>query len=61
MPNKIKRYKRSVAVTGHMHVSNSRKGASVKTLLERLPGLTIARISDQSAVQDRWRQRHAKR
>ena len=61
MPNKIKRYKRSVAVTGHVHVGISRKGSSVKTLLERLPGLTIARISGQAAAQDRWRQWLAKR
>jgi hypothetical protein len=56
MPNKIKPYKRGVAITGHVHVGISRKGASVKALLERLPIRAIARISDQSAAQKKWRE-----
>jgi hypothetical protein len=55
MPNKIRPYKRGVAITGHMHVGNSRKGASVKALLERLPTPAITRISDQSAAQEKWK------
>ena len=56
MPNKIKRYKRSVAASRRVHVSSSRKGASVKALLERIPGVAFTRIADQSAAQSRWRE-----
>ena len=56
MPNKIKGYKRSVAASRRVHVSSSRKGASVKALLERIPGVAFTRIADQSAAQIRWRE-----
>ena len=56
MPNKIKRDKRSVAASRRVHVSSSRKGASVKALLERIPGVAFTRIADQSAAQSRWRE-----
>lgn len=56
MPNKIKRYKRGVVTTGRLHAGSSRKGASVKALLERLPGLALGRISQQASVQARWRE-----
>ncbi len=56
MPNKIKGYKRSVATTGRMHVSRSRKGASVKALLERFSGPGLERIADQADAQARWRE-----
>ena len=38
-----------------MHVSTSRKGDSVKALLERLPGLALTRIADQAGRQHHWR------
>ena len=38
-----------------MHVSTSRKGDSVKALLEGLAGLAVTRISDQVARQRQWR------
>ena len=56
MPNKIKRDKRSVAASRRVHVGTSRKGASVKALLERIPGVAFTRIADQSAAQSRWRE-----
>lgn len=55
MPNKKSRHKRGIASTERMHVRTSRKGDSVKALLEGLPGLTLRRISTQADRQLKWR------
>lgn len=56
MPNKIKGYKPSVATTGRMHVSTSRKGDSVKALLERRKMPLLRRVSEQASAQIQWRE-----
>jgi hypothetical protein len=56
MPNKVKRYKRGGAATRRGHVRTSRKGDSVKALLERRTEPALARICQQSARQDEWRE-----
>src|SRR5262245_45579715 len=61
MPNKLKRHKLSSGPSRHAHVRTSRKGDSVKALLDAHLAPTLARVTRQSARQDFWRDWLAKR